>query len=83
MSSVFLITLLTFAIHIPFGYMRSRSRKYSFKWFVYIHIPIPFIVAVRIITHTDYKYIPIFVIAAIAGQYVGGRIPYQIYKATL
>lgn len=77
MSSVFFITLLTFVIHLPFGYLRSRSRKYSLKWFICIHIPIPFIVAVRIITQTDYKYIPIFIIAAIAGQYVGGKIPYQ------
>ncbi len=64
--------MLTFAVHIPFGYLRSRSAKYSLKWFIYIHIPIPFIILVRIITNTDDKFIPIFIIAAILGQLLGG-----------
>ncbi|HAK89586.1 MAG TPA: hypothetical protein DHV16_01780 [Nitrospiraceae bacterium] len=74
MSSVLFITILTFVLHIPFGYFRSRAKKYSLKWFIYIHIPIPFIVLVRIITHTDYKFIPLFVIAAVAGQFFGGKL---------
>jgi hypothetical protein len=74
MSQVLFITILTFAVHIPFGYLRSRSAKYSLKWLIYIHIPIPFIILVRIITNTDYKFIPIFIIAAIAGQFLGGLI---------
>ncbi len=74
MPSVLFITILTFVLHIPFGYLRSRSEKYSLKWFIYIHIPIPFIILVRIITNTDYKFIPIFVIAAVAGQFFGGKL---------
>lgn len=74
MAFVLLITVITFVLHIPFGYLRSRSEKYSLKWFIYIHIPIPFIVLVRIITNTDYKFIPVFVIAAVAGQFFGGKL---------
>lgn len=77
MSSVLLITLFTFLVHLPFGYLRSHSTKYSFKWFVYIHIPIPFIILIRIITNTDYKFIPLFVIAAILGQLFGGKLKFN------
>ncbi len=73
---VILITLITFIVHIPFGYLRSRTKKYSFKWFLYIHIPIPFIIFIRIATHTEYKYIPMFIAAAVAGQFCGGKIRY-------
>lgn len=77
MSSVLLITLITFIVHIPFGYLRSRSIKYSLKWFIYIHIPIPFIIFIRLATNTDYKFIPVFIIAAVAGQFFGGKLEFN------
>ena len=74
MLTVILIVLLAFVINIPFGYLRSRSRKFSARWFLYVHFSIPFIVAARLITHTDYRYIPLFILAAIGGQILGGRL---------
>lgn len=69
--SLFLFTCL---INLPFGYLRGKSRKYSFKWFLYIHIPIPFVLFLRAISNIEYKYIPLFVIAAIIGQVMGSRV---------
>lgn len=77
MSSILLITLITFVVHIPFGYLRSRSKKYSLKWFMYIHIPIPFIILIRIITNTNYKFIPLFILAAVIGQFLGGKLEFN------
>ena len=74
MYAVILITVLTFALNLPFGYFRSRSRKYSLKWFLYIHVPVPLVIIARLVSQTDYKFIPIFVIAAVVGQLCGGRI---------
>ena len=74
MYEVILITVLTFALNLPFGYFRSRSRKYSLKWFLYIHVPVPLVIIARLVSQTDYKFIPIFVIAAVVGQLCGGRI---------
>ncbi|MDX9714253.1 MAG: hypothetical protein RBT37_02375 [Dissulfurispiraceae bacterium] len=74
MQIIFLISLLAFAVNLPAGYLRSRSVKYSIKWFAYIHLPIPLIAAVRIFSQIEYVYIPIFVAAAFAGQFFGGRI---------
>lgn len=64
-------------MHLPFGYLRSRSKKYSLKWFLYIHVPIPFIIFLRVVTHTDYRYIPIFIAAAVIGQLCGGKIEFS------
>ncbi|HUO75955.1 MAG TPA: hypothetical protein VMU21_00120 [Thermodesulfovibrionales bacterium] len=64
---------LTIAINFPFGYFRRRTKRYSFKWFLYIHIPIPLIFLMRTLSHLDFRYIPLFVLAAVIGQLWGGR----------
>lgn len=72
----FVITgfMLTFLVNLPFGYYRKRTKRFSFKWFLYIHLPIPIIIAVRILSNLDFRYIPLFVVAAITGQFLGGRL---------
>lgn len=69
--ALFIFTLL---VNLPFGYLRAKTKKYSFRWFLYIHIPIPLILAARTFSHIEFKYIPIFVLAALAGQILGGKI---------
>ncbi len=71
---VITVFTLTFLINLPFGYYRKKAKKFSFKWFLYIHIPIPVIVAARLISNLDFRYIPLFVVAAITGQFLGGRL---------
>lgn len=66
--------MLTFLVNLPFGYYRKRTKRFSFKWFLYIHLPIPIIIAVRILSNLDFRYIPLFVVAAITGQFLGGRL---------
>jgi hypothetical protein len=41
---------------------------------MYVHISIPLIIAARILSHTDYRFIPLFILAALAGQFIGGRM---------
>jgi len=65
---------LTVLLNFPFGYFRRRVKKYSFKWFLYIHMPIPFIFLARMLSHLDYRYIPLFVLGALIGQLWGGRM---------
>ena len=74
---MFYITILAiaaFALNLPFGYLRATSDKFSFKWFLYIHLPIPFIIAIRWAMGVDYRVLPLVVIGAVAGQYLGGRL---------
>jgi glycerol uptake facilitator-like aquaporin len=69
--AIFMLTLL---INLPFGLARSKSRKFSLRWFLYIHIPIPLIFMARMITQTELKYIPVFAVAALLGQVLGGKL---------
>ncbi len=74
MEKVALLSLFAFLINLPFGYLRSRSRRYSLRWFLYIHVPIVFIIAARLISHVDYIFIPVFMAATVAGQLFGGKL---------
>jgi hypothetical protein len=69
--ALFVITLL---LNLPFGYARARAKRYSFRWFLFIHVPIPIIFLIRTISHIEMRYIPFFVIAAVAGQILGGKL---------
>ena len=66
--------LFTFALNLPFGFLRAKVRKFSVRWFLYIHLPIPLIFLGRRLSHLDYRYIPIFVTAALIGQISGGKL---------
>ena len=68
------IGVLALALNIPLGYLRQGRRKYSFAWFVYIHLSIPLIAYLRIANHITSWFIPFFLLCAIAGQIVGGRM---------
>jgi hypothetical protein len=67
---------MSFMLNVPFGFFRQRYRKLSFMWFVCIHASIPVIVAGRIFSHLDYRYIPFFIAAAVMGQIWGGRLEF-------
>lgn len=68
------VFMLTFGLNVFFGYFRKRSRKYSLKWFLFIHLPIPFIAFARLYSQLDWRFIPLFLVAAVAGQIVGGKV---------
>ena len=74
MLTVLLIALLAFIINIPLGYLRSSCRRFSVKWILYAHLSVPLILAARLFTHTDATFILFFVSAAVAGQFIGGRL---------
>jgi hypothetical protein len=77
MFTVLEITLLAFVLNIPFGYFRKKAGKFSVKWWLYIHIPVPLVIAVRIALQADYIYIPVFILAAVAGQFLGGKLSFN------
>jgi len=68
------IALMTLVINLPFGYFRKKADKFSLKWFLCIHLPIPLIFIARVSSHLSFRYIPAFVLAALTGQVLGGKI---------
>ncbi len=74
MKTVAAIALVAFVANLPFGMLRTRYRRLSLGWFVCIHAPIPVVVALRILTGTSYRFIPIFLATSILGQIAGSRV---------
>lgn len=68
------VAFVVFVINLPFGYWRANVKRRSFQWFAAIHIPIPFVVALRILSDIGFapESYPIMIGAFIAGQYLGG-----------
>lgn len=71
---VAILFALTVLINLPFGYLRKGTKRFSFKWFLCIHVPIPFIFIARVLSHLDFRYIPLFVAAAVIGQLWGAKM---------
>ena len=70
------IFVFTFVLNLFFGYFRGKQKRFSFKWFLYIHLPIPLVAFARVFTNLDYRYIPIFLFAAVVGQIIGARLEF-------
>ena len=73
---VAILFALTLLINLPFGYLRKGTRRFSLKWFLCIHVPIPFIFIARVLSHLDFRYIPLFVAAAVIGQLWGAKMEF-------
>ena len=69
---LFGIILLAIAINVPLGYLRQNCRKFSLAWYLYVHISIPVIIYLRIKGGFSWRFIPLTLLGAFAGQYIGG-----------
>ncbi len=67
---------LTVMLNLFFGFLRNRTRKFSLAWFLCIHLPIPLIFLARVSAHVGFRYVPVFVAAALIGQIAGGKIEF-------
>lgn len=65
---------LAFMLNVPFGFLRSKTNKFSIKWFLYVHATIPIIFLGRFFAHLGVVYVPFFITAAVLGQIAGGRL---------
>jgi hypothetical protein len=68
------LIVLALAVNVPLGYLRRRSHRFSWRWFLWVHLSIPLVAVCRILSGFGWKAIPWLVAAAVAGQLVGGRI---------
>ncbi len=74
MVKLLLISLVVFALNIPFGYWRANVRKFSLHWALAIHLPVPVIIALRIFSGLGFAwYTYVFMVFAFfMGQRLGG-----------
>jgi len=66
--------LFAIIINLPLGYLRQNYEKFSFGWYFYVHISIPLIIFLRIKSGFSWRFIPLTLVGALAGQLLGGMI---------
>ena len=76
MTLLLFVAVAVLILNLPFGYWRAGVRRYSLAWFLSIHIPVPFVVALRLISGLGFHLatLPLVVGAYVAGQLLGGII---------
>jgi len=73
--------VIIFVFNIPFGYWRANVRKFSLQWALAVHIPVPFVIAIRLLSGIGFAFItyPVIVGAFFLGQFAGSKI-YHLMK---
>jgi len=70
------VATVVFFLNVPFGWWRSRVRRFSRQWLMAVHLPVPAVVALRIITGLGWYFatFPVLVGAFLFGQLAGGGL---------
>ncbi|MDX2430128.1 MAG: hypothetical protein QNK35_04295 [Bacteroides sp.] len=82
MTILALIALLVFVLNIPFGYWRANVKQFSVQWFLAIHLPVPFIIALRLLSGIGFAwYTYVFLVGAFfLGQRFGSVVTKWVHK---
>lgn len=68
------LALSAFALNLPFGAWRVRTRKFGWGWFLSIHLPIPFLFLLRRGFGLPWPWIGLSLVCAVSAQLLGGRL---------
>lgn len=70
---IFIVAISVFLINLPFGFWRSKVKKFSPQWFLAIHLPVPFIILLRIYSNVGFEFYtyPILIGSFFLGQFLG------------
>ncbi len=70
------VASLVFLLNLPFGYWRSRTRRFSWPWILSIHLPVPVVIALRLASGLGFRLVtfPVMLAAYFLGQFCGGRL---------
>jgi len=80
-TKLIIITILVLILNIPFGYWRANVHRFSIQWFLAIHIPVPFIVALRLLSGIGFSwYTYLFLVGGFfLGQQLGSILLKQVH----
>lgn len=70
------VGLIVLLLNIPFGWWRAGVRKFSLPWILAIHLPVPFVIALRILSGLGFQLItfPVMIGCYFGGQFIGSRL---------
>jgi hypothetical protein len=81
-KTLWIVAGAVLTLNLPFGYWRSNVKRFSKQWFLAVHIPVPFVIALRILSGLGWRLItfPVMVGAFFTGQLLGGVIQHFYNK---
>ena len=73
--TLWLIAIFVFLLNLPFGYWRSRTKRFSWQWILAVHSPVPLVIALRLYSGLGWQPVtyPLLIGAFFLGQFAGGR----------
>lgn len=82
MNTLIIIATIVFLLNIPFGYWRANVQRFSTQWFLAIHLPVPFIVALRLLSGIGFAWHTyVFLVAAFfLGQQLGALVMRLVHQ---
>ena len=74
--TLWLIAIFVFLLNLPFGYWRSRTKRFSWQWILAVHSPVPLVIALRLYSGLGWQPVtyPLLIGAFFLGQFAGGRV---------
>ncbi len=76
MHDLWTVAAAVLVLNLPFGFWRASVARFSRPWFLAVHIPVPFVIALRILSGLGWRLstFPVMVGAFFAGQLAGGAV---------
>ena len=76
MHSLWGVAAAVLVLNLPFGFWRASVTRFSRQWFLAVHIPVPFVIALRLLSGLGFQLatFPVMVGAFFAGQLAGGAV---------
>ncbi|MGE5402660.1 MAG: hypothetical protein ACM3S2_19865 [Ignavibacteriales bacterium] len=70
-----LVGIMVFLINLPFGYWRSKVKKFSVQWFLAVHMSVPFVYTIRVYAGIGWHLVtfPVLIGSYFMGQFIGAR----------
>jgi hypothetical protein len=74
--NIWIVAIIVFVFNLPFGYWRGSVKKFSVAWILSIHAPVPFVIALRILSGLGWQLMtfPVMIGAFFGGQFLGSII---------
>jgi hypothetical protein len=75
------VAVIVFALNVPFGFWRARTRRFSRQWFLAVHLPIPAVIGFRIFAGLGWHFItfPVLIGAFFFGQVTGSLLQWAVH----
>jgi hypothetical protein len=75
--NIWTVALIVFTLTLPFGYWKASVKRFSLQWFLAIHLPVPFVVALRLISGVGWQFYTYLIL--VGAFFIGHLLGVKLY----